>query len=607
MCGFFVTASLAAEPDVESTRRLKAVSRRGPSGSSIINLRYQNYYLTFGHARLSIQDISAAGLQPFRYGNRILVFNGEIYNFKDLKARLQNYGYVFRSGSDTEVLMYMLDRYGLGCIDELIGMFAFVFFDQDTGLLYAVRDRFGVKPLYFRASESSVEFCSDLNHLKTSEKSVLVDAVAVSQFFSTGRVCGDRSIAVAFRKVLPGSVIQLQLSSGAFRPTRTRYWQPESVINGSLDFNYDEFQRRAIAAIKYRTVSDVDYGVFLSGGLDSSYVSAVLATKTEVPVNTFNLHFEGGNDESVRASAFAKRIGSRHRTAALSIAGLLSYFDKYVDAFDEPFGDSSGLAVMAISDFVKAHVDVAISADGGDELLGGYLYYPRYKLLQRNIRLINWFRPVTKLFRRRKLNTRALNWLRSGPMDPLKLYSYFYCHSELSEFLPMTEMGRVNCNADTLPQFLDLISYMPDDLLVKVDRASMYYGLEVREPLLDHALVEYTLRSNLKAKTPTEKAPFRRFLNDNFPGAFTEKTEKVGFSIPLLRFLEMVNPQELRDAVHIYVAHVDYRSKGYLEEQMNRLTTRRRGVDVQLIWRIVVFHRWLLSVPKADLSELCGK
>lgn len=594
-----------------------------------------------GHRRLSIVDLSTEGHQPMRSpsGRYTIVFNGEVYNFGELKRELEAAPGApsFRGGSDTEVMLAAFERWGVPeATRRFVGMFAFALWDASERKLMLVRDRVGIKPLYYGQSGGSLLFASELHALKrypgfASE----IDVGALGAYFQFGYVPCPRSIFRDVRKLPPGTIASF--ASATSEPVFSRYWSAEEIatqgrrwpFRGSLDDAADELERLLGDAVRLRMIADVPLGAFLSGGIDSSLVVAVMQKQGLGAVRTFSIGNEAaGYDESANARAVAQHLGTVHTAFRVTEQEALDVAPRLGAMYDEPFADSSQIPTFLVSRLARSQVTVALSGDGGDELFGGY---NRHVWAPRVLAGLHWV-PLTA---RRALSSLMTSvspdrWDRAyqaasavlpklrlpgdkvhklagvlstqGAADMYtRLCSQWQDPGQLIAGHQGQGMTRNVLHApDELDSFaaqmmfMDLVTYLPDDILTKVDRASMNVALEARVPLLDHRVVEFawTLPDTLKVSGTTGKLVMRRLLDRYFPpGQFAGA--KMGFGVPIATWLRGPLNQWAIDLLSPAVL----RRSGLLSEEpiQQALTEHLSGARdrSQQLWTVLMFVSWL--------------
>lgn len=497
---------------------LYAIAHRGPDA---LNFRQNpTGEVSLGHVRLAIIDLDESANQPMdctRTGN-ILTFNGEIYNFRAVRQELKKLGWDFHTKSDTEVLLAAYGEWGINCLARLNGMFAFALYDNKRKQIVLARDRIGKKPLYYSLYKQQLIFASEIKALLAMRPEIPrdIDEQALNEYLGLGYIPGEMTIFSQVRKLKPAHYAVFEIASKRF--TSFRYWNLPIPRNEPLKENEaaEELESLLLDAVKIRMESDVPIGVCLSGGLDSSLIAAMIARENPA-LTAFTVHFPVTKyDESFIASQLANWTGSAH--SILSVDGKeWEMLDDLAFQFDEPFADSSLLPTFALSNAMRQHVTVAISGDGGDELFAGYDYYLQTlkdSQIERVPRILRrLLSPIHKLM---PLGTTGKNWLRRLPHDGTDRFLFMsysqeerktpLVHNEiqnrLRKYVPDQYrrdlltwiMNQEGCESlSTLQQItrLDFFGYLPDDILVKVDRASMLNSLEVRSPMLDYRIAEF--------------------------------------------------------------------------------------------------------------------
>jgi asparagine synthase (glutamine-hydrolysing) len=615
MCGIagaIETAKPSRLTEPVLTRMADLIAHRGPDdqGAQIIGPA------GLAHRRLSIIDLSPAGHQPMNLeeAGLTVVFNGEIYNFPELRSELEGRGIVFRTRSDTEVLLRAYEAWGVDSLQRLNGMFAFALWDHPRRRLFAARDRLGKKPLFYHQSEGRLVFASEMKAiLGYGEIDREVDPVALDDFLSTGCIAAPRTILRAVRKLPPAHYLLFERD----RLTIHRYWDIAFRV-AEPERNEEEYAERLEelfrAAVRRRLISDVPLGAFLSGGIDSSAVVGMMAKLSDHPVKTYTIGFdEKGYSEIEDARRIAKHFGTDHhefevRPSAISILPDLVWH------FDEPFGDSSAIPTYYVSKIAVEHVKVALAGDGGDELFAGYTRYldslrtPPYHLIPEPLRK-HVLGPIAK---RLPLNAPGRNRLYAAahhvPLTPgygLGLFPYIKERLMTSEMKTQVALAEEpDCglledeelrSMDPLSrlQYIDTKRYLPEDILTKVDRMSMAHSLEVRAPLLDYTLVEYvaSIPSNFKLRDGVPKYLFRRMASKYLPPEVLRKP-KQGFGVPTGSWFQ----QELRDHARSILLDPKSLDRGYFQRgtiqrvlDLHALGQRDYGT---WIWCLLVLEQW---------------
>ena len=572
-----------------------------------------------GMRRLSIIDLQG-GRQPISNedGTIWVVLNGEIYNYRQLRNDLVARGHHFRTTSDTEVIVHLFEEFGEECVHRLRGMFAFAIWDARRQALMLARDRLGIKPLYYASLPEGLVFASELKALLTHPGiSRELDPKAVAEYFTHLCVPGEMSIFKLIRKLLPAHVLTYR--DGQLRLTRYWHVQPNSDESRSEDEWVEQVRERLRETVELHLVADVPVGAFLSGGLDSGAMVALMARASADPVRTFTVGFTtpaGSFDERVPARAVAERYATVHQECLLA-PDVVDVLPRIVHAFDEPFADSSAIPNFLVCQETARHVKVALSGLGGDELFGGYERYvglqwgEAYRRLPRLARLA-----IARLVRNlpndngmSRLSDRLGRFVAAGDMSSADRYRSF-----VSAFWNVDELlhpdvrgswergdsqydrvirGLVVENAVDLGSFADLYLYLPDDLLTLTDRISMAHALEVRVPFLDHELVELVARmpARFKIRRFRKKVLFRRAVAPWLPAGHLDRS-KQGFSVPMAEWLRGA----LRPLLSDLVGSQSWRESPWLDQ-----STVRRLVDEHLtrqvshenrLWAIICFLEW---------------
>jgi asparagine synthase (glutamine-hydrolysing) len=517
------------------------------------------------HRRLSIVDLSPAGHQPMHATARglTIVFNGEIYNFKGLRAELTQRGYVFSSRSDTEVLLAAYDVWGTDCLSRLNGMFAFALYDAITRTVFLARDRTGEKPLFYHYVQGTLHFSSELKALLADPTLPRrINPVALDCYLAMGYVPGDGCLLQGFSKLPPAHAMVFDLGTGTAKVWR--YWQlPElsaQATTGLLDevSLLDELESLLEDAVSRQLVADVPVGVLLSGGVDSSLVTA-LAVRTSSQVQTFTIGFPGhaALDETEHARLIARHFGTRH-TELMAEPATADLLPRLAHQFDEPMADSSMIPTFLVSQLVRQHCTVALGGDGGDELFGGYGHYSRLLWMQRRLGRVPL--PLRRAIAQgaEKLlpvGVKGRNLLQGLDVDldnDLPSRASFFDATTRRKLMmrygpwatgaEAVVKSRMPQNPDMLQRAtrMDFNNYLAEDILVKVDRASMLNSLELRAPFLDYRLIEFgygRVPSCLKATAYEKKILLKRLTTRVLPPEF-DRQRKQGFSIPLAEWLK---------------------------------------------------------------------
>ena len=598
----------------------------------------------FGHKRLSIIDL-ATGQQPLFNEDRTVVvtYNGEIYNYRELIPELVALGHVFRTRSDTEVIVHAWEAWGERCVDRFRGMFAFGLWDERRQTLFLARDRLGVKPLFYaQLPDGMVVFGSELKSLLAHGGLKRdIDPRSVEDYFALGYVPEPRTIFSAAKKLEPGHTLCIRRGEAA--PAPKRYWDVRFTGNNpiSAEDAQAELVERLKESVRLRMISEVPFGAFLSGGVDSSAVVAMMAGESAGPVNTCAISFsDPAYDEARFAKQVADRYGTRHFVEQVETDDF-DLIDTLAALYDEPYADSSAIPTYRVCQLARRHVTVALSGDGGDESFGGYR---RYRLHMAEERM----RSALPLELRRTLfgtlgryypkADRAPRFLRAKSTfqalarDSVDAYfhsvSIFRDDMRAQLFSPAFRRQLAGHNASevfhthaqragtddplSVIQYLDLQTYLVGDINTKVDRASMAHALEVREPLMDHPLVEWvaTLPTQFKLRGAEGKWLLKKAMEPHLPHDIMYRP-KMGFAVPLARWFAGPLKERVRSAVlDGELASTGFFNRPYLEHLIEAHSSGRREYSGPL-WSLLMFEAFLrgtrqstpVSLPAATAVE----
>ncbi len=596
-----------------------------------------------GHRRLSIIDLSPAGSQPMISADKryVIICNGEIYNFTELKKELEQEGYPFKGRSDTEVLLASIQVYGLEkSLKKTVGMFAFALFDRDEKVLYLARDRMGEKPLYYGWAGSSFLFSSELKALrKHPQFSSDIDRNALSLFLQLSYIPSPHCIYSGIRKLIPGQWLKIHTYPDKKNIETHKYWSVEDAASEGLKYPFtdsqeaaDELERLLFRSVKMQMVSDVPIGAFLSGGIDSSTIAAVSQACSRSKINTFTAGFyEKSHNEAEYAKQVANHLGTNHYEMYVSSSDAIDVIEGLPAIYDEPFADPSQIPTCMISKLFRKHVTVALSGDGADELFGGYNRY----IWGKNIRNLTGALPFSAkmLLKTMMMAVSTQGWDRlfkilsifiparlkvSHPGDKIHklartidsrnlkdLYTKIISHIDASEKIAYHSdsyfhfdniFNHINSPSDFIAfmQLADMCSYLPDDILVKVDRASMAASLESRAPFLDHRIVEFSWKLPLEMKLQQGKGKWllRQVLKRYVPDNLIERP-KTGFGVPVDLWLkgplynwaeELLQPEKLnRDGF--------FCPEPILTKWQEHISGKRNWQ--YFLWNVLMFQAWI--------------
>jgi asparagine synthase (glutamine-hydrolysing) len=623
MCGIsgIIAPSLSADSlQLHINHSNNTLAHRGPDAAgTYVNVECG---LALGHRRLSIIDLSDAANQPFhsQCGRYVMVFNGEIYNYRDLieQYHLQH----LTTTSDSEVVIELFAQYGINCIQSFNGMFAIAIYDLATQQLWLIRDRLGVKPLlyFWQPALQLFGFASELKAFKHSplfKPHLSINKQAIAQFLHIGFVPSTASIYSEIKKLPPAHYAcydgqQLKL---------TPYWSAQQHQSNILPRSEADAKQQLTdllrSAVAYRLISDVPVGAFLSGGIDSSIVAAFAQEQSSRPLHTFTIGFtQSKSDETQHARAVARHIGSQHSEFILHYDDALTRIEQLLDIYDEPFADSSAIPTLLLSEKVRPHVAVALSGDGGDELFLGYGMYRWAERLNHPLLKIGGA-TLGRLLQKMPHN----RYRRGGMVLDCRNYEHLQSHILSQESYLFAEHELANLlqkpYADTLNKafiyahwaakgnreqqvyaqqqaLFDLYCYLPDDLLVKVDRAAMHHALEVRNPLLDYRLVEFalSLEASLKYRKGISKYLLKQVLYDKVPAQIFDRP-KQGFSIPLAHWLKTDLRHWLNDNLHPdLVAQAQMVSPQMVAQLKHDFFQNGRDYLYNRLWALALLHQW---------------
>ncbi len=632
MCGItgIFDTRAGREPDAARLQRMNdAQFHRGPDEGSV----HLEPGVGFGHRRLSIIDV-ATGQQPLfnEDGSVVVVFNGEIYNYQELIPELQAAGHVFHTKSDTEVIVHGWEQWGEACVQRFRGMFAFALWDRNRQTFFMARDRMGVKPMHYAILDDGwLLFGSELKTLmQHGGLKRDIDPQAVEEYFALGYVAEPRTIFRQARKLSPGHTLTIR--RGQPVPEPQRYWDVRFTLGARLSVEEagEELRRRLRESVRLRMISEVPLGAFLSGGVDSSAVVATMAGLSDAPVNTCSISFADPQfNESAFAEMVARRYATNHRVEQVGVDDF-DLIDTLARLYDEPYADSSAIPTYRVCQLARKHVTVALSGDGGDETFGGYRRYrlhlmeermraslpaalrqPLFGFLGRVYPKADWaprmFRAKTTFQGMARSAVEAYFHSMCFVREPLRsqLFTRQF-KAELGGYSAQQVFERHAARAQTddplsLIQYLDMQTYLVGDINTKVDRASMAHSLEVREPLMDHELVEWvaTLPSALKLQGSNGKMFFKKSMEPLLPDDVLYRP-KMGFSVPLARWFRGPLKQRVRDAVlGERLLGTGWFERRYLEHLVSAHQSGASDYSAPL-WTLLMFEAFLRNVVDGE-------
>lgn len=592
---------------------------RGPDDSGLEFWRLQNANIGLAHRRLSIQDISNLGHQPMKYEHLTIAFNGEVYNFKEIRSELITLGYHFDSKTDTEVILKSYYEWGSSCVDKFRGMFAISIFDSKLGKLILIRDRAGIKPLYYTITEESIVFASELKAIvKYNKFEKKIDSNALSCFLEFGYIHAPMSIYENVYKLPPASYLEYDIQTSTFQINK--YWDITKHYLNKRDCSdpkkiESELESLLIESFSLRMISDRPVGVFLSGGVDSSLITAVLQKYSSSTINTFSIGFEDENyNEAPHAKKIADYLGTNHEEFICRKEDAQSVITELPKMYDEPFADSSAIPTTLVSRLAGKKVSVVLSGDGGDELFAGYIAYTSLaKRLDRINKMplkkaISWGLgfipdPIFKLNAwNERIYTKYLRFKNvitvNGVVNSYKAASSVFTECEIQDLLTTNNRDKTSDKVSITNIFglhvseqmmiSDYNYYLSDDLLVKVDRATMSVSIEGREPLLDHKIAEYaaSLPLDLKKEKRILKAILSKYIPDEL---FIRK--KQGFGIPINQWIRT----DLNHLLSEYFSTERIISQGifdpkYINKLIDLFLSGKN--DDRKVWTLLMFQMW---------------
>ena len=628
MCGFAALLDYSKNSDLAILQEMtRTLHHRGPDGEGFDFVQKNHFCLGLGHKRLSILDLSDAGKQPMQHQQYTIIFNGEIYNFEEINAELVKLGHQFSTHSDTETVLHAYERWGSKCLEKFIGMFAFVIYDEKQQEIFAARDRAGVKPFFIYEKNGLFLFASELKAFHKHphfEKEIDTDALAA--FIQYGNIPSPHSIFKQVRKLGAGEYFNLSLKDPVIK--QHKYWniydyykKPKKDI--SFAQAKEETKRLLTSAFQYRMRSDVPVGIFLSGGYDSAAVASILQKNNNSQLQTFTIGVPDiGLNEAPYAKEVANYLGTSHHEFQCTADEALELISKLPYHYDEPFADSSALPTMLVSKMASEKVTVALSADGGDEIFAGYNRYdyllkmlPKLEKLPRfagktmasimNLVPANSIPVLKHKYNFHNRYEKMKGILKNPDAESIMLsLSQQFTDNQVQQLM----QKRVN-TLDTLyssqalqkeyfsplayMQAIDFNTYMLDDILTKVDRATMFASIEGREPLLDHRIAEYAaqLPDDFKYHKGVKKHILREIVHDYIPREMMERP-KQGFAIPIAEWMW----NELKEHVNHFISQEKITQQGFfnwstIEKLKRNFYAGKKELDFKM-WYLLMFQMW---------------
>lgn len=611
MCGItgFIDFNNALDR-LDLIRMTDSIEHRGPDGVGYSNWSLDKTTIGLGHRRLSILDLSESGKQPMTKHGLHITYNGEIYNYREIRKELIDLGYQFISDSDTEVILSAFDKWGVDCVHKFIGMFAFALFHKEDNKIFLFRDRAGVKPLYYYWKNKTFLFSSELkafHQISSFEKQLNLQSLA--EFFQYGYISTPNCIFENCHKLDQGHYLIFDLKRGEF--FKKKYWDVFDCVRTRKEKLTEEecletTESLLTSACNYRMVSDVPVGIFLSGGYDSSMVTALIQKERTQKVKTYTIAFEDDNfNEANHAALVAKHLQTDHHEMVCSMEQAKSIIPMIADICDEPFGDSSIIPTYLVSKMAREEVTVALSSDGGDEQFIGYSRYLKAIKLGSVMNKLPDF--VNKTIGSLGSTVASKDRIRE------KIWQTFQCSNissipsiqtqnlfsrEINQLIRGVSIegviGNLSYSTDLNSLFAaEYQHYMQDDIMVKVDRAAMAVSLEGREPLLDHRIAEWAFQLPLgvKYRNKTLKYLLKEITHKYIPKEIMDRP-KQGFAIPVIDWLQ----GDLSYLISQYFSKKRINSQGlfnysFVEQHLKRFKNKSPESEV-FIWHMLVFQMW---------------
>lgn len=632
MCGIAGLVDFGRQSNLDTVKKMtNTLFHRGPDDGGYFFEGFEQAQVGLGHRRLSILDLSKHGHQPMAFNHLTIVYNGEVYNFKEILAELEKYGYTFESQSDTEVILKAYHKWGVDAVHRFNGMFAIAIFDSQALTLTLIRDRAGVKPLYWYQKDDFFMFASELKSFHEHPafvKELNHDGLAL--FLQYGYIPQPHTIFNHTHKLQAGHSLELnicpkgsnfEVQNSKFKITK--YWdvidcynQPKLAI--AEQEAVDETERLLKSACEYRMVADVPVGIFLSGGYDSSAVTALLQSERTDKLKTFSIGFhEEKFNEAHHAKKVSEHLGTDHTEYYCTQKDALEILPKLSEIWDEPFGDVSAIPTMLVSQLAKKDVTVSLSADGGDEIFGGY---DKYTGIKKKLQVFGKIPKSLLPFAKSGLNCNAIQFAarKAGMFNAedrlkrfaimlgqdekglLKTGSQIFTDRDLQELL-ITKPNNLKSEFDAeinqvwLDNVLaiDYKTYQSDDILTKVDRATMSQSLEGREPLLDHNVINFVARldSNLKIRNGTKKYLLKEITHKYLPKEIMDRP-KMGFGVPIFDWFK----DELKDYLMTYLDEKRIAKAGIFQPNLvvkiRDQYLRGEKTNINKLWFLLMFEIW---------------
>lgn len=594
MCGIYLTNTPIEEEEVKS--KLESIQFRGPDYLGVQKVSD----LTLGHLRLSILDLNVRSHQPMAFEDLVIVFNGEIYNFQEIRTDLITLGYTFDTTSDTEVLLKGYKEWGAALVPKLNGMFAFAIYDATSRKIFCSRDRLGVKPFYYSWKDGQIEICSQLRPISQHKQ---INNEAISMYLDCGYIPSPYTIYQNVYKLPPGNNLEIDLDRQ--RCNVKEYWNLKEVTEVELSYNEAKERLHVLLkdAVKIRLQADVPFGSFLSGGIDSALVSSIASRISKDPIKTFSIGFEDPEyDESKIAAQYAEIIGSEHTETICKITDILEMIPQLVNVFDEPFADSSALPSLLLNKITKQSVTMVLSGDGGDESFFGYNHFRLVPYADKITVVPHYLRKIAaRMLSFNFWGSRALSY--KGILNATSKYDFiagifvgFDSLLKKRNFKWLSHYTGYKTWSKNLLQAtadLNIKLWLENDSNVKVDRSSMAYSVEVRSPFLDYNIIEFarTLPISFRYEKGRRKKILKDILKEYIPEEVFDQPKR-GFAVPLAgwirnelrsEFEENLNDDFLRQIPALNATRFKNIFKKHLEKKHDYSS---------FIWRVYILSKW---------------
>ena len=613
MCGFvgYIYKNKHLSDDV--FRKMNhSLDHRGPDDEGYFSHSYGEWEIGLAHKRLSILDLSQHGHQPMSFENLIMVYNGEVYNFGEIKKELTEFGYKFESTSDTEVILKSFHKWGRGAVEKFNGMFAIALFDKTKKELLLIRDRIGIKPLYYSFLDNDLIFASELKPLMASpyfEKEI--DPYALNLFIHHGYITAPHTIFKNTYKLYPGGILTFRdgnIKIDSYWSIKDKYLAREVDEQSTEVEIVDKLDDLLKKSVEYRMISDVPFGSFLSGGYDSSLVTATMQELSNTPVHTFSIGFETPeHDEAVYAKDVAKYLGTDHTEYYFKAPEFDDVLRDMADYFDEPFADSSLLPSIIVSRLARKDIKVVLTGDGGDELFCGYnvyegiLRYKKFEAVSKILSHLNRFLPLKSM-----VSAYDKNWLKLLHFtDHQKIINHaFYSFQVYFEGIlknslvendnRFMDITKISDNLQEANMLRDMINYLPEDILTKVDRATMSISLEARVPLLDHRIIEFSFNipHHLKFKNGEKKYILKQLTHKKIPKQLLDRPKR-GFTGPIDKWILGNFPEFSNEYFsEKFIVQQDIFEFSKIKSILENCKKTSKFPFKKYLWHLIVFQMW---------------